>query len=65
MLAFSYKTKKELKGSIGKPLKFVETSFFGEEYKSDGILTGVGPTPLLRKWFANVTMVNGLIVKVK
>jgi len=28
-----YPTKKELKDSIGKPLKYQETSMFGNEYK--------------------------------
>lgn len=60
-----YKTKKELKQQIGKPLSFVETSMFGKEYKSDGILSVVGPDAYLdRKWFATVKMQNGLIVSV-
>ena len=64
MLAASYPTKKALKESIGKPLRFVETSFFGEEYKETGSLTVVGPSPYVRKWYATITMANGLIVKV-
>jgi hypothetical protein len=65
MLAFTYKTKKELRDSIGKPLRFNETSIFGSEYRHDGTLTGVGPSEYVRKWYANVVMVNGLIAKVK
>ena len=65
MLAFTYKTKKELRDSIGKPLRFNETSMFGPEYRDDGLLTGVGPHQNVRKWYANVLMVNGLIAKVK
>ena len=65
MLAFTYKTKKELRDSIGKPLRFNETSMFGPEYRDDGLLTGVGPHQNIRKWYANVVMVNGLIAKVK
>ena len=65
MLAFTYKTKKALRDSIGKPLRFNETSMFGSEYRDDGLLTGVGPSEYVRKWYANVVMVNGLIAKVK
>lgn len=64
MLAASYKTKKELKDSIGKPLRYVETSMFGEEYRSNGKFCVVGPSPYERKWYAEVTMENGLIKKV-
>ena len=64
MLAFTYKTKKELRDSIGKPLRFNE-DWFGLEYRDDGLLTGVGPHQNVRKWYANVLMVNGLIAKVK
>jgi hypothetical protein len=64
MMGAFYKTKKELKGSIGRPLQYVETSAFGNEYKSDGTFCVVGPSPTQRKWFASVTMENGLIKKV-
>ena len=64
MLAASYKTKKDLKAAIGKPLRFIETSVFGEEYKKTGQFVVVGPSPDQRKWYANVVMVNGLISKV-
>ena len=60
----SYKSKKLLKESIGKPLNYVETSMFGPEYKSTGTFCVVGPSPYERKWFASVTMENGLIKKV-
>ncbi len=61
-----YPTKKALKESIGKPLKFIETSMFSEEFKSDGAFCVVGPDPYTdRKWYAEVTMENGLIKKVK
>ena len=65
MLAFIYGTKAELKKSIGKRLAYHETSISGIEFKPDGELTGVGPSEYNRKWYANVTMVNGLIAKVK
>lgn len=61
----SYKTKKALKESIGKPLRYVETSMFGAEYKPDGTFCVVGPSPTERKWYAEVTMKDGLIYKVK
>lgn len=65
MMGASYKTKKALKEAIGKPLRFVETSAFGSEYKSNGKFAVVGPCPYTnRKWYATVTMVNGLISKV-
>ena len=65
MMGASYKTKKDLKAAIGEPLRYVETSFFGPEYKTDGKITVVGPCAYTnRKWYATVTMVNGLISKV-
>jgi len=66
MMGASYPTKKVLKESIGKPLRYVETSMFGEEYKPNGTFCVVGPDPYRnRKWYAEVTMENGLIKKVK
>jgi len=60
-----YKTKKELKAEIGKPLRYVETSAFGEEYKPTGSFCVVGPCAYTKRtWFATVTMKEGLIVKV-
>lgn len=40
MIIFNYLSKKELKASIGQPLHYIETSFFGDEYISNGSLTG-------------------------
>lgn len=65
MLAASYKAKKDLKASVGKPLLYVETSMFGVEYKADGQFAVVGPSPYDRKWYAEVTMKDGLIERVK
>lgn len=60
-----YKTKKELKAAVGKPLRYVETSMFGAEYKDNGKFPVVGPDAFIkRSWFAEVTMENGLIKKV-
>jgi hypothetical protein len=68
MLVFKYASKKDLKASIGKPLRYIETSIFGNEYVSTGKLVGANRphiTGMGREFFAEVTMNNGLIVKVK
>lgn len=66
MLGASYPTKKSLKESIGKPLRYVETSMFGQEYKPNGTLTVVGPDPYTKRdWYATVTMKDGKIQSVK
>ena len=65
MMGANYPTKKMLKESIGKPLRYIETSMFGPEYKENGKFCVVGPDPYTkRSWFAEVTMENGLIKKV-
>ncbi len=65
MMGATYKTKKALKESIGQPLRFVETSMFGDEYRPDGSFCVVGPCAHTnRKWYANVTMEDGKIAKV-
>ena len=38
MMLAHYESKKELKAAIGQPLNYTETSLFGEEYLSDGVL---------------------------
>mgnify|MGYP000926465719 FL=1 len=68
MIIFNYTSKKELKASIGKPLRYIETSIFGPEYRPDGVLTGANRPHITgkgREFFANVTMQNGLIKGVK
>ena len=68
MLIFNYPSKKELKENIGNPLNYLETSLFGEEYVSNGTLTGANRphiTGIGREFFAEVTMQNNKIVKVK
>lgn len=68
MLVVRYNTKKELKAAVGQQLRYTETSFFGPEYRDDGVLTVAGRphiTGLKREFFAQVTMENGLIAKVK
>lgn len=68
MIIFNYPSKKELKASIGQPLRYIETSIFGAEYKPDGLLTGANRphiTGIGREFFANVIMENGKIKAVK
>jgi hypothetical protein len=69
LLVTGYKSKKELKAAIGKPLRYEETSFFGDEWKPEGSFT-VAHRPLVtglpgREFFARVTMKGGLIAKVE
>lgn len=69
MLVNGYKTKKALRESVGKPLRFTETSLFGAEYSDDGSFV-VAHRPLIqhaggREFFAQVTMRGGLIHSVK
>jgi len=67
-LVVKYPSKKVLKENVGNRLRYIETSIFGPEYKSNGMLvvanrphiTGMG-----REFFAQVLMENDLIVKVK
>ena len=66
MMGALYKSKKELKASIGKSFNYEETSVFGLEWKPNVMLTVVGPSPYVRKWYANVWVdENNKIVKVK
>ena len=64
MMAALYKTKKALKASVGQALRYEETSMFGLEYRATGSFDVVGPSPTDRRWFATVTMRDGLITKV-
>jgi hypothetical protein len=68
MIIFNYPSKKVLKENIGKRLDFIETSMFGPQYISNGTLTGANRphiTGIGREFFANVTLENDIIVKVK
>jgi hypothetical protein len=67
MIVFNYKSKKELKENVGNSLKFIETSLFGNEYVSNGTMTGANRphiTGIGREFFAQVTMKDNLINKV-
>jgi hypothetical protein len=68
MLVFNYSSKKDLKASVGKPLRYIETSLFGAEYNTNGVLTGANRPHITgqgREFFAQVTMEDGLIKEVK
>ena len=66
-MALNYRTKKELKACVGKPLNYTETALCRDwyEYRDNGRFCGVGPSARERKWYAEITMENGLIKKVK
>lgn len=63
-LIANYPSKKVCKENIGSPLNYIETSFFGDQYISDGVLT-VANRPHItgqgREWFGRITMRDGLI----
>ena len=66
MMGASYKLKKDLKASVGKSLRYIETSMFGSEYKSNGTFAVVGPCPYTkRNWYASVTMEDDVIKRVE
>ena len=67
-MLLNYDTKNELKNSVGQPLKYQETSFFGPEFKENGTFCGAHRPAIQgsgREFFAEITMKNGLIEKVK
>ena len=62
-----YPTKKALKEAVGERLKYQETSMFGPEYKDNGVLVVANRPHITRmgkEFFAQVTMKDGLIIKV-
>jgi len=75
MMILNYKSKKQLKESIGESLDYTETSMFGDEYKSDGSFCGCNRPyspeyPKFeqrkgREFFAEVTMQNNKIRGIK
>ena len=67
-LVIDYPTKKILKASVGEPLSYLETSMFGPEYTDNGNIVGCNRPHITghkREFFAQVTMSDGLIEKVK
>jgi hypothetical protein len=75
MMIFNYKSKKQMKQSVGQFLDYTETSFFGVEYKSTGSFIGCNRPyspeyPKFeqrkgREFFAKVIMVNDIIQEVR
>ena len=68
MIIFNYPSKKAMRECIGQPLRYIETSLFGPEYRPNGVLTGANRPHITgqgREFFGNVTMENGLIKGVK
>lgn len=66
-MGYNAKSKKALKEEhMYTEFQPIETSMFGPEYKGDGTYVVVGPDPYTnRKWFAEVKVEKGMIVKVK
>ena len=68
MMILSYPSKKVLREQIGQPLRYIETSMFGPEYRETGTLFGANRSSVTgqgREFFARVTMENGVIAKVR
>lgn len=69
MLLIGYNSKKELKEKIGTRLQYRETSMFGPEYKPTGVFCGAHRPSITglagREFFAEITMSDNLISKVK
>lgn len=70
MMIARYATKADLQAAVGQPLNYEETSFFAPEYKDDGTFSvanrpSITKIPGAREFFAEVTMVGGLIAEVK
>ncbi len=69
MLAIGFKTKKELKQSIGKDISgdIIETSFFGAEYKPNlqgtAVVVSLQPS-IIRKSFAQIWVTDNILTKV-
>ena len=67
MMLLNYESKKQLKECVGEPLKYEETSFFGPEFKENGVFCGAHRPAIQgygKEFFAEITMENGLIKSV-
>ena len=64
MIQVFYPSKKALKESVGKFLSYEETSVHGPEFKRNGTFAVADGSPK-RSWFAEVTMRDSKILKVK
>lgn len=68
MLVIRYESKKKLKECVGKRLKYIETSIMGPEYTDNGTFVACNRphiTGFKREFYAQITMKDGLIEKVK
>lgn len=76
MLIVNYKSKKDLKNSIGKKLDYTETSMFGNEYKTNGTFSASNRPSInsvlinrgilrAREFFTTITIKDDLIFKVE
>ena len=68
MMIFNCPSKKALREQIGQPLRYIETSMFGPEYREHGTFFGANRPSVTgqgREFFAKVTMEKGLIAKVR
>ena len=68
MLILNYPSKKSLSAAVGEPLNYTETSIFGEEFAPDCIVYGSNRPHITghkREFYAQVTVKDGLISKVK
>jgi hypothetical protein len=67
MSVYNCKLKKDLKTKIGQRAEHLiqETSMFGPELVANGKFAVVGPAPTVRKWYATVTVKDGVIVAVE
>lgn len=76
MMGYRAPSKKAIKDAVkgveGSDARLVnfearmqETSMFGPEYKGDGVYTVVGPDAYTsRKWYGQLTVKSGQVVKV-
>ena len=76
MIIVNYKSKKDLKNSIGQKLDYTETSMFGNEYKENGKFSACNRPSInsvlinrgilrAREFFTTITIENDLIKKVE
>ena len=68
MLIFDYPSKKAMKECIGQPLRYRETSLFGQEFRANGEMVGCNRPHLTghkREFFASVTVKDGKIESVR
>lgn len=66
MIAY-YESKNALKKEIGKPLKYTETTLFGQEYRSNGtfnVCNRPSVTGARKEFFATITIKNDILVAV-